>query len=336
MLDQRFYIKQATLTIAEIVGAHADWVIDGPTNITLEEIAAFDLAQPGDMTFYSGNTASALNECRATACFVKAGINAERPEHLTTIGCADPRGSFASAAAHMAQLKLLDPASDAIHSDASIPNTTVLEPGAVVGQGVELGEMTRIGAGAVIGPGVQIGRSCNIGANATIYCSLIGDNVTILPGAVIGQNGFGLRADGQSLLPHFGRVIIQDGATIGANSCVDRGMLGDTIIGERSHIDNLCHIGHNVTIGRGSVMAAFAGVSGSSIVGDQVMFGGRVGLSDHVTVGTGAKIAAGAAVLQDVPPGETWAGYPAKPIKGWMRELAWLRRAAQKKSRAND
>jgi UDP-3-O-[3-hydroxymyristoyl] glucosamine N-acyltransferase len=173
-----------------------------------------------------------------------------------------------------------------------------------------------------------------IGANATICCALIGDGVQIFPGAVVGQAGFGLAASGDrvALSPHYGRVIMQNGVSLGANSCVDRGLFDDTVIGEGTHIDNLCHIGHNCRIGSQVVMAAFAGVSGSSEVGDGVQFGGRVGLKDHVRVGTGARIAAGAAVLSDVPGGETWAGYPAKPIRAWMRELAWLGRAAQKRS----
>ena len=159
----------------------------------------------------------------------------------------------------------------------------------------------------------------------------------IYPGAVIGEAGFGLAggAAGARLTPHFGRVIIQNGVSVGAGSCIDRGLLEDTVIGEGTHIDNLCHIGHNCRIGAHVVMAAFAGVSGSSEVGDGVQFGGRVGLKDHVQVGAGARIAAGAAVLTDVPAGETWAGYPAKPIRTWMRELAWLARAAQKRPIVN-
>ena len=129
---------------------------------------------------------------------------------------------------------------------------------------------------------------------------------------------------------------MQNGVTLGANSCIDRGLLEDTVIGEGTHIDNLCHIGHNSRIGSHVVMAAFAGISGSSTVGDGVQFGGRVGLKDHVHVGQGARIAPGAAVLSDVPAGETWAGYPSKPIRTWMRELAWLARAAQKRSEQQD
>jgi UDP-3-O-[3-hydroxymyristoyl] glucosamine N-acyltransferase len=191
----------------------------------------------------------------------------------------------------------------------------------------------RIGANAVVGPGVQIGAGTRIGARASLRCALVGDGVTIFPGAVLGETGFGLAAGpgGASLSPHFGRVIIQNGVSVGANSCIDRGLFDDTVIGEGSQIDNLCHIGHNCQVGSHVVVAAFGGISGSSTVGDGVQFGGRVGLKDHVTVGPGARLAAGSAVLGDVPAGETYAGYPAKPVRTWMRELAWLARAAQKR-----
>ncbi len=111
---------------------------------------------------------------------------------------------------------------------------------------------TRIGANAVIGPGVAIGHDCEIGSNVTISHAYIGDRVTILPGAAIGQPGFGFAssAGGHVKIPQLGRVIIQDGVEIGAATTIDRGALGDTVIGEGTKIDNLVQIGHNVQIGR--------------------------------------------------------------------------------------
>lgn len=248
------------------------------------------------------------------------------------------RSAFAKAAARLASVRQFEPGQPAIHPSARIDRSAILEPGVVVGAGAAVGPNVRIGANTVIGPGCQIGARTTIGGNASIRCALIGDGVRIFPGAVVGETGFGLAAGGAgaALTPHFGRVIMQNGVTLGANSCIDRGLLEDTVIGEGTHIDNLCHIGHNCRIGSHVVMAAFAGISGSSTVGDGVQFGGRVGLKDHVHVGQGARIAAGAAVLSDVPAGETWAGYPSKPIRTWMRELAWLARAAQKRSGQQD
>jgi UDP-3-O-[3-hydroxymyristoyl] glucosamine N-acyltransferase len=251
----------------------------------------------------------------------------------TVIAIPHPRAAFAKIGERLVKLRMLTAAQPAIDPSARIASSAVLEPGVVVGAGVAIGANVHVGANAVIGPGVQIGVNSRIGGNANLRCALIGDGVIIYPGAVIGEAGFGLAGGsaGARLTPHFGRVIIQNGVSVGAGSCIDRGLLEDTVIGEGSHIDNLCHIGHNCQIGAHVVMAAFAGISGSCEVGDGVQFGGRVGLKDHVKVGAGARIAAGAAVLTDVPAGETWAGYPAKPSRTWMRELAWLARASQKR-----
>ncbi len=210
--------------------------------------------------------------------------------------------------------------------------------GAVIGPGAWIGAGTEIGAGAVIGPGVAIGRDCRIGVGVSIRCALIGDRVHIHAGAAIGEPGFGAAPGPKGLvsLPQLGRAILQDEVRIGANSTVDRGAFGDTVIGERTKIDNLCHIGHNCRIGRDCVMAAYCGISGSVTIGDGCQLGGRVGTVDHITIGAGARIGAGAGVTKDVPAGETWAGYPARPFKDWMRQTAWLTRASGKARRGEE
>ena len=121
-------------------------------------------------------------------------------------------------------------------------------------------------------------------------------------------------------------MIIQDHVSIGANSCVDRGAFDDTIIGERTKIDNLVQIAHNVIIGRNVMMASFTGISGTSVIEDGVVMGGRVGIADHVHIGAGAKLAASAGIFRDIPAGETWGGVPAKPLRQYLREIAWMQR----------
>ena len=135
-------------------------------------------------------------------------------------------------------------------------------------------------------------------------------------------------------MPQLGRVILQDGVSIGANTCIDRGAYDDTVIGENTKIDNLCMVGHNCVIGRSCLMAAHTGLSGSVTVGDGVMFGGKAGVGDHLTIGEGARVAAGAGVLQDIPAGETWSGYPAKPLRQFLREAVWLAKQTSGKARA--
>ena len=332
MIDPRFYEIQGPLKASDIATLVGGSGIRGDCGRSVSSLAPVSLAGAGDLTFQEGATGAA--SLRA-AGIVLASLDAASliPDGPVVIEVVQPRRAFAQAASRLAVLRQFEPGQQAIHPSARIDPSTTLEPGVTVGAGAAVGPHARIGANAVIGAGVQIGARTTIGSNASVRCALIGDGVRIFPGAVIGETGFGLAADtgGVALTPHFGRVIMQNGVSLGANSCVDRGLLEDTVIGEGTHIDNLCHIGHNCRIGAHVVMAAFAGVSGSSRVGDRVQFGGRVGLKDHVHVGQGARIAAGAAVLSDVPAGETWAGYPSKPIRSWMRELAWLARSAQKR-----
>jgi glutamate synthase (NADPH/NADH) large chain/glutamate synthase (ferredoxin) len=131
-------------------------------------------------------------------------------------------------------------------------------------------------------------------------------------------------------------LVFTDGVTIGACSTVDRGAFEDTVIGENTKLDNMVHIAHNVRIGRNCVFAAQTGVSGSVTIGDGCQFGGQAGIADHLTIGDGARIGASGGVLKNVPAGETWAGFPAKPVQRWLREVAWLSRAAGVRSRGGE
>ncbi|NEX92703.1 UDP-3-O-(3-hydroxymyristoyl)glucosamine N-acyltransferase, partial [Caulobacter sp. 17J65-9] len=225
-------------------------------------------------------------------------------------------------------------AGPAVHPTAEIGEGVVLAPGAVVGEGAAIGAGSYIGPNAVVGPGVQLGRDCVIGSNASVGFALIGDRVRLAAGVVVGEAGFGVAGSGSGAVdvPQLGRVVLQDGVSIGANSCIDRGAYDDTVVGEHTKIDNLVQVAHNVVLGRSCVLAAHTGISGSAKIGDGVMFGGRAGLADHVTIGAGARVAAGGGVMKDIPAGETWGGYPAKPIRQFLREAAWI----AKQSRVRD
>ena len=220
-----------------------------------------------------------------------------------------------------------------VHPEARLEDGVIVAAGAVIGAGAEIGGGTRIGPNSVIGPGVAIGRDCRIGANVTIGFALIGDRVTLFAGVRIGEPGFGAAVSSQGPvdIPQLGRVILQDNVTVGANSCIDRGAYDDTVIGENTKIDNLVMVGHNCRIGRNNLMAANTGISGSVTSGDNVVFGGKAGIADHLTIGEGARVAAGAGVLQNVPAGETWSGYPARPLRQFLRDTIWVSKQASRK-----
>jgi UDP-3-O-[3-hydroxymyristoyl] glucosamine N-acyltransferase len=212
-----------------------------------------------------------------------------------------------------------------VHQTAQIGEGVVLGPGVIIGPNVEIGQGTRIGPNTVLARGVAIGRNCEIGSNVSIACSYIGDEVLILSGAQIGQPGFGFASAsiGHVKIPQLGRVIVQDKVEIGAATTIDRGALGDTVIGEGTKIDNLVQIGHNTQIGRHCIIVAQAGISGSCELGDFVVLGGQAGVADHARIGSGARLAARCAATPGaLPGGQDYGGVPARPIKQWARELA--------------
>lgn len=324
MIDPRFYEALGPLTVRALAPS-AD--IGGDPDALVSSAAPSDRAGAGDLCYYDAKRGKALESAPA-ACVIPPALAHLAPNAKALILAENPRAVFSRLVPALSKPRALG--AERVDPSARIEEGARIGPGAVIGADAQIGAGAEIGPNAVVGPGVTIGRRTRIGAGAYISFALIGDDVNILAGVVIGEQGFGVAGDasGPIDVPHLGRVIIQDRVTIGANCCVDRGVFDDTTIGEGAKIDNLCHIAHNCTIGRGVLIAAFGGISGSTQLGDGVTLGGRVGIADHRKIGAGATLAGGAAVFQDVPPGEVWSGYPAKPLRKWLREAAWLGRKA--------
>jgi UDP-3-O-[3-hydroxymyristoyl] glucosamine N-acyltransferase len=334
MPDPRFFASLPALSAGELADRVGGEIVRGGDR-QISAVAPLGGAGPEDVAFLGDRKfIVALGTTRAGCVILPAAALEAAPADAAVIVSDEPQACWARASTALHRAVTLSDCADRI--EVAEDGTVEFEPGVVVGHGARIGRGTRIGANSVIGPGVQIGRDCVIGPQVSIAFALVGDRVRLMAGARIGEAGFGAARSrtGPVDIPQLGRVILQDGVTVGANSCIDRGAYDDTVIGENTKIDNLVMIGHNCVIGRNCLMAANTGISGSVTVGDNVIFGGKAGIGDHIRIGEGARVAAGAGVLADIPAGETWSGYPAKPIRQFLRETIWLAKQASGKARS--
>lgn len=334
MPDARFFLTTEPLSVTELAALTGAEVVRGGDAV-INTVAPLSQADRGAVAFLGDRRhAASLATTEAAAVFVAPDMAEQVPAHAAVLTTRHPQATWAMAAARL-HPTIESGETPGVHPTVELEHGVRLGPGVVIGAGARIGRGSVIGANTVIGPGVAVGRDCRVGANVSLAFSLIGDRVRIASGAVIGEAGFGAAASskGPMDIPQLGRVILQDDVSVGANSCIDRGAYDDTVIGEGTKIDNLVQIAHNVVMGRFCLVAAHVGISGSVVVGDGVMFGGRAGVGDHQTVGAGARVAAAAAVLSDVPAGETWSGYPAKPLRRFLRETAWLSKQASSRGK---
>jgi len=241
---------------------------------------------------------------------------------------ADPYLAFAMLQRHYHPAKQ---ASGLRHASAVIDTTACLAEDvdvgalAIIGKNVHIGSGSRIGSGCIVEDDASIGDLCVLHSRAVVgeSCEL-GNNVILQPGAVVGSDGFGYAWTGHEHLkiPQTGRVLLGDGVEIGANTCIDRGAIGDTVIAQGAKLDNLIQIGHNVKVGAHSIMASQVGISGSTVIGQGCQFGGQVGTAGHLHIGDGCKVAAKSGVPGDLEAGGTYAGIPAMPHRLWLKASA--------------
>jgi UDP-3-O-[3-hydroxymyristoyl] glucosamine N-acyltransferase len=334
MADPRFYDNRGPFTLSDICKAASVAVPDGAdSSARIDDVASLTGAGSSQLSFFTGGGGDGAQQFAATKagfCFVPAKGDIPATPLCVVIRCASVQHAFAAAAQlfyPQSTLAVWDQKT-AIDSSARIGKGVTLAPGVVVGPNVEIGDNTRIGPNTVISRGVAIGRDCEIGGNVGISHAYLGDGVLILPGAQIGQPGFGFASGpaGHVKVPQLGRVILQDKVEIGSCTTVDRAALGDTVIGEGTKIDNLVQIGHNTRIGRHTVIVGHVGISGSCELGDFVVVGGQVGIADHVRIGDGARLAARTGVVPgELAGGQDYGGMPAKPIREYARELATVK-----------
>jgi UDP-3-O-[3-hydroxymyristoyl] glucosamine N-acyltransferase len=333
-------MKQSLRDLAGKLGCH----LLGDSSIVVTNVSSLQSAASDSLVFVENakHLDAALGSSAAAVIvgdFAAGNFAASTSKPLLI--SAQPRLTFARAA------KLLrDPDRNrVIHPSAIVPATAELGKNvdigarAILSEHVKVGDETTIGAGSVIGDNVVIGTHCRLDANVIIYPgTTLGDRVIVQAGAILGSEGFGYVRDSKSgryeQSPQIGRLVIEDDVEIGANSTIDRGALDETRIRRGAKIDNLVHIGHNVQIGENVVIAAQTGISGSAVVEDNVIIGGQVGIADHVRIEEGAILGAQSGIpTKKVIRGKgvVFWGTPARPIREYLKELAFLSKSAKER-----
>jgi len=331
-------------TVQELA-AHVNGTVEGDGGIVIRGAATLREAVEGEVSFLANfKYEKELETTNASAVVVSKEVESKG---RTVIRCRDPYYAFMQIVVLLHGYR--EHPATGVSSRASVAVSAKIGPDVdihdfvVISDEVEIGENTRIYANCTVGPGTRIGRDCIIYPNVVIYdgCT-IGDRVTIHSGTVIGQDGFGYAThDGvHHKIPQIGGVVIEDDVEIGANCAIDRGTLGDTVIGKGSKFSNLIAIGHNTIIGPYSLLVAQVGIAGSVVTGHHCVFGGQVGVVGHIKIGDMVKIGAQAGVTNDVESGQSIVGSPAMPITQakrsllLMKDLPELRRKLKELDRA--
>ncbi len=339
MTDNRFFKSAGPFTLGEIakeIGAEID---DESKHVNVSDVAPLCDAGEGDLSFFDNKKyLKDFESTKATACITSPDNKHIAPAGMHLLLTPLPYYAYAKAAAYLFPFPkstgkvsphaFIDPS-------AKIGKNVQIGPGSIIEENVEIGDNTVIKSNVSIAENVIIGSECIIDSNASLSHTVIGNQVNIFPGVMIGQAGFGFAfgPNGYENIPQLGRVVIGDKVLIGSNTTIDRGANKDTIIGKGTMIDNLVQIAHNVQIGKMCVIVAQSGIAGSTIIEDYVMMGGQCGIGGHITIGMGAKLAARSAVVRNIPAGQEYMGVPAVPKKQYASETLAMARFFRKEKK---
>ena len=291
--------------------------------IKLNNIRSLGEATKLDLTFYDSKKYKSLaNQTKARYCITTENLSKDLPKSIEKILVKKVLVELARVS------KIMYPFSDLDYPDFSLKKpakskfkTVKFGNNVLIGKNVKIGKNSQIGANTIIEHDVQIGDNCIIGSTVIIKNSLIDKRVVIQDNCKIGQKGFGfLPNKGKNFkFPHFGKVVINSDVEIASGCTIDRGSIDDTVIGKNTYIDNQVHIAHNVKIGEDCMIAGQVGFAGSSTIGNNVSIGGQAGISGHLKIGNNVRIGGGSGVVKDIDDNQIVMGYPAVPLKEFLK-----------------
>lgn len=315
--------------LAEKLGAS----FQGDGGILLTGVAPLETAVPGQLTFVTNpKYLKAAASTRASAILCESPLPGVEKSFLLS------KNPYAVLARTIALFHPEDKTEPGVRAGAWVDPTAQVDPSATILPGVFIDHKAKVGARSVLYPGVFIGQEAELGMDCKLHPNsvvrekcLLGNRVILQPGAVVGSDGFGFAKDGQEYrkIPQIGNVVLEDDVELGANTCVDRAVLGTTRIGKGTKLDNLIQIGHNVVIGKNTVMAALTGISGSTQVGDQVVMGGQVGLAGHIKIGDQVVLATRTGVMEDILEKGVYFGSPHNTMAAEMKNVAAYRQLSE-------
>ncbi len=319
MRDKFFERKAEYLTVAEIIeltNAVPASGVDPRTKIY--GIATLKEAEGAQISFlHSGKYQAEFESSKAGFCLVEEKYRAKAPQKMQLLLHKNPYHAYAVVASAFYRER----ATEFGNPTFSVGEGTRIAPNAYIGNNVKIGKNCVIGPGVVIMDNCELGDDCVVNAGASIYYAIIQNRCIIHAGARIGQDGFGFAhsAGINHKIIQLGLVLIGNDVELGANACVDRGTIENTVIDDQVKIDNLVQIAHNVKIGWGTVIAGCSAIAGSAEIGKYVQIGGSTNIAGHIKINDYAKIAGASGVMREVRTGEAVAGAPSLPIRAWHR-----------------
>ena len=311
------------MTLKDIADRLGGQVLAGSPDLEISGVSGVELAAATELSFFeSPKYRKAALRTSAAALLVRdsregyggAQIRVSHPylQFLAVVKIFHP---VERPAPGIHETVVIDPTAR-LHAEVSVGPWTCIEAGVTIGKG------TVIGPNVFLGRGVSLGQDCWLHPNVVVrHECLIGDRVTLHAGTVVGADGFGYvrTPTSHEKIPHVGRVRVEEDVEIGANSTIDRGTFGDTVIEQGAKLDNLVQVGHNVRVGARSILCAQVGVAGSSEVGADCVLAGQVGVADHVTIGDASIFTGQTGVARDVKSGAVMSGSPAIENRNWLR-----------------